>query len=416
MTEAMGPLLITGCGTLGDHLPLVALARGLRERGMRAVLAFNPAMIALARDAGLEARAHGDAYGEDAARAAAATYDHWQRPFAQAPTDPELAPVIADDARALAGVLRESGAVALLAPAQDPSGRMAAELAGVPWLGAVLMAAQLCTDDDAPRDAPSRAVDARTARVFDHARRSLGLPALGTDDVLAHLVAPQAMLAVSPAFHRPDPVRFPGIEATGPWLAPPPGAGSWRPPPALSAFMRRDPAPLVLTFSSLPLASPAAVLERYARAARRAGRSLLVVAGWAGFEPGMLAGAGDDSVMVEPFAPHDWLFERAGAVITHGGMGTLTRALRAGRPVLVEPYGNDQIFNALRVVQLGVGAAVHPHRATAEGCARVLTERVLRPECTAAAKAMAAAMREEDGVARATEWLSRRVSTCSAGG
>ncbi len=37
-----------------------------------------------------------------------------------------------------------------------------------------------------------------------------------------------------------------------------------------------------------------------------------------------------------------------------------------GEPMLIEPYGNDQYFNAGRAVKLGIGAAAHPHWLTAE--------------------------------------------------
>jgi UDP:flavonoid glycosyltransferase YjiC (YdhE family) len=81
-----------------------------------------------------------------------------------------------------------------------------------------------------------------------------------------------------------------------------------------------------------------------------------------------------------PAGPQDWLFRQAGVVINHGGIGTVARAIRAGVPLLVEPYGNDQFYNARQVVAIGAGAAVNPHRLTAEGLARVIEGKVMVPE------------------------------------
>ena len=55
--------------------------------------------------------------------------------------------------------------------------------------------------------------------------------------------------------------------------------------------------------------------------------------------------------MFRGFLPPDWTFSQAACVINHGGAGTIARALRNARPVLIEPWGNDQFFNALMVVK-----------------------------------------------------------------
>src|SRR5262245_42823491 len=45
----------------------------------------------------------------------------------------------------------------------------------------------------------------------------------------------------------------------------------------------------------------------------------------------------------------------ASVIIHQGGSGTTGEALRAGRPMLVVPYGWDQPDNAYRIERLGVG-------------------------------------------------------------
>ena len=83
----------------------------------------------------------------------------------------------------------------------------------------------------------------------------------------------------------------------------------------------------------------------------------------------------------------------------------LSRRRRGGPAPNLEPYGNDQMFNALRVVQLGAGAAVHPHRATADGIARVLRDKVLSRAARERAAELARRLAHEQGLARACERL-----------
>jgi UDP:flavonoid glycosyltransferase YjiC (YdhE family) len=55
------------------------------------------------------------------------------------------------------------------------------------------------------------------------------------------------------------------------------------------------------------------------------------------------------------YADHDRLMLDCAAVIGHGGLGTVLRALAHGLPQLLVPLGRDQAFNAGRVEQLHAG-------------------------------------------------------------
>jgi MGT family glycosyltransferase len=57
-------------------------------------------------------------------------------------------------------------------------------------------------------------------------------------------------------------------------------------------------------------------------------------------------------------APHTQVIDRADLVVTHGGHGTVMKALVAGRPMVVLPHGRDQPDNAARVTARGAGLAV----------------------------------------------------------
>jgi len=73
-------------------------------------------------------------------------------------------------------------------------------------------------------------------------------------------------------------------------------------------------------------------------------------------------------------------------------------ALCAGCPILVEPFGNDQLYNASRVSLLGAGAVVQPFATTAEGLASVLAEQVLSASAREKAAAVGARIGAERGI------------------
>lgn len=63
-------------------------------------------------------------------------------------------------------------------------------------------------------------------------------------------------------------------------------------------------------------------------------------------------------VRVVASAPHAQVLPNADVVVTHGGHGTVIKALAAGRPCLVMPLGRDQPDNAARVVAHHAGLAL----------------------------------------------------------
>ena len=55
----MARFVVTTAGTLGDFVPFLALTKSIRSHGHNVVMAVNPAMVARAQCAGIEARACG---------------------------------------------------------------------------------------------------------------------------------------------------------------------------------------------------------------------------------------------------------------------------------------------------------------------------------------------------------------------
>lgn len=63
------------------------------------------------------------------------------------------------------------------------------------------------------------------------------------------------------------------------------------------------------------------------------------------------------------YLPYSRVFPRAAALIHQAGVGTLSQALRSGRPQLLTPAGFDQPDNAARAARLGIGRVLPFHRA-----------------------------------------------------
>ena len=77
-------------------------------------------------------------------------------------------------------------------------------------------------------------------------------------------------------------------------------------------------------------------------------------------------------------APHNAVMPGAALVITHGGHGTVTRALRHRKPLIVVPHGRDQNDNAVRVTARGAGvllSADAPAAAFRSAIAEMLADR-----------------------------------------
>lgn len=71
-----------------------------------------------------------------------------------------------------------------------------------------------------------------------------------------------------------------------------------------------------------------------------------------------------DNVHIERYIPQSVLLPHCDLVVNHGGSGSVIGALAHGLPVVVLPMGADQLPNARRCEQLGVGVVLDAVRAT----------------------------------------------------
>ena len=84
----------------------------------------------------------------------------------------------------------------------------------------------------------------------------------------------------------------------------------------------------------------------------------------------------ENCVLVDS-APHSVVMRQSAFVITHGGHGTVMRALLSRSPMLVIPHGRDQNDNAVRVTERGAGLSLMPDAsvdAIRSACERLLLD------------------------------------------
>jgi MGT family glycosyltransferase len=248
----------------------------------------------------------------------------------------------------------------------------------------------------------SRAAWNRGLPSLNAARAELGLAPV--EDAFAWLTAVDRILVLtSDAFDYPRLPRHAKVRMVGPRLDDPAWAGPTDVPEGSD--------PLVLVCLSSSHQGQDEVLRRTAAALGELPVRGLVTCGPA-VEPFPAAG----NVRVVRSAPHAAILPHTDAVITHGGHGTVIKALAAGVPLVVLPMGRDQLDVAARVTASGAGVRVKRSASPARIAAAV-REVLDEPRYGMAARRLATAIAEEtreDRAAAELEALARTARPRSA--
>ena len=149
--------------------------------------------------------------------------------------------------------------------------------------------------------------------------------------------------------------------------------------------------PLVLVGLSSTVMRQENLLQRAADALGRLQVRGLITTGPA-VDPAVIVAP--PNVTITRWVRHADVLPHCSAVITHGGHGTVMKALIAGVPLVVVPLGRDQPDNAARVVHAGAGARLRKKASVRDLCAA--TARVIEdPRYRAAAGRMAGRLAAE---------------------
>jgi len=387
-------------GNLG---PVLTAARRLRQRGHRVRVIGETCDLAEIRQAGF------DAIG-------------WRRPALLRPPAPsheatvwaELVAIFEqvtfggalDYAGDTLEALRSEPVDAVLSHDLLAGPVIAAEAMGVPH---ALLSPHVCIRplDGVPicatgfiptRDLESRVIElAARARLMEllhdqlptlnRARAAFGLPPL--DHILSHYDrVDRLLIGMSAAFDFAATKLPRNIRYVGPLLDQPGWARGWTAP--WSADHAR---PRVLVSLSTSFQNQADLLRRILAALGSRDVEAAVTAG-----PAM---AGENftappNVTVLSSAPHDLVMQEVDVVVTHGGHGTVARALLHRVPLLVIPMGRDQPDNAARVVARGAGLAL-PDTVSRQALAAALERLIAEPHFRDAADRLGNAVAADVG-------------------
>lgn len=172
-------------------------------------------------------------------------------------------------------------------------------------------------------------------------------------------------------------------------------ASNYAPEPDLAAFLAAGPPPVYIGFGSIVVDDPNALTRTIFEAVAAAGCRALVSKGWGGL--GVDSMGVPEGVFMLGNCPHDWLFERVGAVVHHGGAGTSAAGIRAGKPTVVVPFFGDQPFWGAMIHRAGAGPEPIPNtKLTGENLAAGIRE-ALRKETQVRARELGARIAREKG-------------------
>lgn len=179
---------------------------------------------------------------------------------------------------------------------------------------------------------------------LNETRAKLGVGPVASGDEL-FLAAPLLLYMTGEPFEYPRSDWPASVRLVGPC--------SWDPPSEAPAWLDEVEKPIVLVSTSSEFQDDAELVSTALEAL--AGEDVYVVATLPSAEVPARVPA---NARIEPFVPHAPILERAVCAITHGGAGVTMKALAAGVPVCVVPFGRDQPEVARRVEVAGAGTQI----------------------------------------------------------
>jgi len=323
----------------------------------------------------------------------------------------------------LAAVTAEGGADLLVSHQVPLAAPLVAEKTGVRWISSVLFPIAFVSAYDPPTPPQLSALRTLAAthplvaralfglgkwttkswvEPIQRLRKELGLPR-GRNPIFEGQHSPALVLALfSKLLSGVQPDFPPNTIITGfPFYDRKDGEP---PPPELLRFLDEGEPPILFTLGSSLVWVAKDFYRVGVEVARRLGRRALLLIG---DERNLPRTELPDGVAAFDYAPHSLVMPRAAAVVHQGGVGTTGQALRAGRPMLVVPHGQDQPDNAYRCVRLGVGRTLSPARFTVGRVVRELSELLGNPAYGERAAKLGRLVREEDGTKRACDEIER---------
>ncbi len=237
-----------------------------------------------------------------------------------------------------------------------------------------------------------------------HLRRELGLRT-DCDPVFRDKYSPDLVLALfSRQLAQPQP-DWPGQTFQPGFVYFDRERAEAAPAPELLAFLAGGDAPIVFTQGSTAVHNAGDFYEMSAEAAKQLGRRAVLVGAKT------IPAARSTQVLTLPYVPYSQIFPHGAVNVHQGGSGTTGQALRAGRPMLVVPYGWDQPDNAARIERLGTGLHVSRNSYALNTATNALHSLLYEPHFSMRAAAIRTEMEKEDGQTSACNAIEALLKT-----
>jgi UDP:flavonoid glycosyltransferase YjiC (YdhE family) len=163
----------------------------------------------------------------------------------------------------------------------------------------------------------------------------------------------------------------------------------------LAAFLEAGPPPIYIGFGSIVVDDPKSMTNLIFEAIKKTGLRALVSKGWGGLGADEIEKP--ENIFMLGNVPHDWLFKYVSCVVHHGGAGTTSAGIAAGKATVVVPFFGDQMYWGSMIHRKGAGPAPIPYKnLTAENLADAIL-RALQPDVVAQAQELGSHIQKERG-------------------
>jgi rhamnosyltransferase subunit B len=363
-------ILVATTGSLGDLHPMLAVATELEAAGALVTVATSPRYRHLWTGPGRRFAAIGSPaqYVEEICYRAGMSGTQALIDLNERLHFDQLEQLYEDLLRAAAD------ADVLVSPVHLVQAHLVAEKRGIPFIACALSPTQI-EAHEAPGDEAVawRAASIRCHAAIEKLRQAQGLPR----KILPYsstVRAAAVVLGLFPKFLRCEGRPVVNVDVMG--HARFREAELCVPDEELAAFC--DSNTVAFSFGSFVDASRPGYFARESVAAcRRLGLKCLYISRYVSEQESTELRGGD--VLIRDYVAHDLVFPSVGAVVHHGGMGTLASACRHLKPMLIVPFFLDQPEHASRMRALGAAAALssknYQRDAVSDALAEILKDR-----------------------------------------
>lgn len=113
------------------------------------------------------------------------------------------------------------------------------------------------------------------------------------------------------------------------------------------------------------------------------------------------------NITIKSWVPQIQVLKQAALFITHAGINSLHEGLYFNLPLLLVPQQSEQIFNAMRVAELGAGLMIHPQNVTAANLLASANVLLSHDQYRVQATRIGDSLRTGGGVAKAADEIEK---------